>query len=103
MTSSELLQSPCSREERSGAGRLEELDRVARRVVEQNLAAAPPNDDVVTEASPSLPERLDVALEVCDLDLETIPAPGLGTTAIKHRLSRATRSEELAELLRGLL
>src|SRR5215213_4012349 len=76
----------------SGAGRLEELDRVARRVLEQNLAAAPPRDDVVTEASPSLPQRLDLALEVCDLDLETIPAPGLGTAAIRHRLARATHA-----------
>jgi hypothetical protein len=47
-----------------GAGGLEELDRVPRGVLEQYLAAAPPRDDLVTEASPSLAQHFDVALEV---------------------------------------
>jgi hypothetical protein len=69
-----------------------ELDRVARGVLEQDLAAAPPRDDVVTEAGPALAQRLDLALEVGDLDLDAIPAPGLGRTAMGHRLSCAARA-----------
>src|SRR5215208_6523627 len=91
MASVELLAVSGSREQRSGAGRLEALDRVARGVLEQDLTAAPPGDDVVTEAGPTLLQRLDLAREVHDLDLETIPAPGLRTAAIRHRLSGAAR------------
>jgi hypothetical protein len=56
-----------------------ELDRFAQGVLEQDLAAAPPRDDVVREAGPALAQRLDLALEVGDLDLDAIPAPGLGS------------------------
>jgi hypothetical protein len=47
-----------------GVGGLEELDRVARGVLEQDLAAAALGDDVVTEAGSSLAQRFDLALEV---------------------------------------
>src|ERR687898_1237409 len=93
----EVLSGPGSMDRCSGADGLEELDRVAGRVLEQHLAAAPPRDDVITEAGSALAQRLNLALEVRDLDLDAIPAPGLRTTAIGHRLSRAARAGLIEE------
>ena len=62
----------------SAARGLKELDRVARGVFEQDLAAAAPRDDVATEAAPASRSDVDLALEVCDLDLDAVPAPGPG-------------------------
>ena len=61
------------------AGRLEELDRVAGRVLDQDLPAADAVDDVVAEPRAGLAERVDGRVEVVHLQLEAVPAAGLGT------------------------
>ena len=57
---------------------LEQLDRVAVRVVEEDLLAAGPADDVVAERGAGVAEAVDERVEVVDLDDEPVPAAGLG-------------------------
>ena len=73
------------------AGGLEELDGIARGIVDQDLAAAPPRDHLASEARSGCAQRLDLALQVRDFELDAIPAPGLGAAAA-GRLARPARA-----------
>src|SRR3954454_946097 len=73
------------------ARRLEELDRVARGVLDQDLLAADACDDLVPEGRARLAQFLHRRLEILDLELEAVPAAGLGHCAGWHRLTAAAR------------
>src|SRR5215216_3995891 len=72
---------------RLGAGGLEELDRVAGGIVEQDLLAARAADDVVAEAQPRGSQPLDFAGEVLDDQVDAVTAAGLGCAPVRHRSS----------------
>src|SRR3954463_909190 len=69
----------------SGAGGLEELDRVAGRVLEQDLPAAWPADDVVAERQGGGPQPVDLGADVLDDEVDAVPASRLWRSAIGHR------------------
>jgi len=78
----------------SGAGGLEELDRVARGVLEQDLLAARPADDVVAEGQARGPQPLDVGRDVLDDEVDAVPslpAPACGRRASVARPSSPGR------------
>src|SRR5258708_4452034 len=78
-------------------GRLEQLDRVAGGVVEQDLLAAPADDDVVAEAGAGLAQGRDHGFEVGDFDREPIPAAWLRHPAVGHGLAAARPAAGLAQ------
>ena len=57
--------------------RLEDLDGVARRILDEDLTATGPLHDPTTEARPVGSQTLDGRLEIRNDDLEAIPASGL--------------------------
>ena len=65
---------PRRSEPRLVARRLEELDGVARRVLDEDLPAADAGDDLVAEARARGAQTLDRRLEVVDLEREPVPA-----------------------------
>ena len=69
--------------------RLEEFDRIACRVVEQDLFAAVANNNIIAEVRPGLAQRLDFAGKVRDLELNPVPAARLWRTTIRHGLGRS--------------
>src|SRR3954447_18528300 len=69
----------------SGAGGLEELDRVAGGVLEQDLPAARPADDVVAERQAGRPQPIDLGPDVLDDEMDAVPASRLRRSAIGHR------------------
>src|SRR5919109_287512 len=69
------------------AGGLEELDRVARGVVEQDLPAAGTGDDVVAEGQAGGAQALDLRRAVVDDEVDAVPASGLRRAAVGHRPS----------------
>src|SRR3954452_2973731 len=71
---------PCS-----GAGGLEELDRVAGGVLEQDLPAARPADDVVAEGQARGSEPVALGRDVLDDEVDAVPAAGLRGAAVGHR------------------
>ena len=64
---------------RLGQDRLEELDGIARGVVDQDLAPTDAGDDVVAEVSACRPQHVDQRLEPIDFDREAVPPAGVGT------------------------
>src|SRR5262245_54681249 len=81
---------PCprnsSRLARSGsARRLEELDRVPGRVVDEYLLAAGAGDDIVAEAETRCAEPLHLGLDVVDDEVDAVPATRLGLPPVGHR------------------
>src|SRR3954471_23752721 len=56
----------------SATGGLEELDRIARGVVEHDLPAARPADDVVAEGHSGAAQAGDVAVDVIDDEVEAV-------------------------------
>src|SRR6266567_3097361 len=70
-------------------GRLEELDRVAGRVLDQDLLPADAGDDVVTEPDAVVAQPGHGGSQVADLDHEPVPAPGLRQRAVRHGLAAA--------------
>ena len=70
--------------------RLEQLDRVARGVVDEHLTPAVALDDLAAQRRARLAEPRDHCIEVVELELDAVPATGLRRTAIAHRLARAT-------------
>src|SRR5215203_2086972 len=77
----------------SGAGGLEELDRVARGVFEQDLPAAGAADDVVAERQAGGPQPLDLGRDVVDDEVDAVPASRLRGAAVWHRAAgRALRA-----------
>src|SRR5215208_491304 len=67
------------------AGGLEELDRVAGRILEQNLLAARTGDDVVAERQPGGAEPFDLGRDVLDDEVDAVPASRLRGAPIRHR------------------
>src|ERR1700735_515244 len=67
-----------------GPDRLEELDGVARRVVNDDLLAADAGDDLVAEPDAASSQFLDRGSEVSDLDAEAVPASRLLHPAVGH-------------------
>ena len=66
--------------------RLEQFDRIAGRVVEQDLRAAHSGHDVVAEHRPRRTQAPDFGRQIRDLDLDAVPAAGLRPAAVRHRL-----------------
>jgi hypothetical protein len=54
---------------------LEELDRVTRGILDDNLRAARPGHDVIrAELHPSSSQALDLGLEISNLEVDSVPA-----------------------------
>src|SRR4051812_50140624 len=66
---------------RSGAGGLEQLDRVARRVVDQDLLPARPADDVVAERQAGGAQAVDLGGDVFDDEGDAGPTSPLRPAA----------------------
>src|SRR4051794_40784102 len=71
--------------DRSAAGRLEELDRVARGILEQDLPTPRAADDVVAERQARALEPRDVGGDVLDDEVDAVPSAGPGRAAVRHR------------------
>src|SRR5260221_14540574 len=69
--------------------RLEQLHRVARWVVDQDLLAADAGDDVVAELGARFAQNPNEPLEVGNFDREAFPAAGFGPAAVGHWLRPA--------------
>src|SRR5918994_5477007 len=78
---------------------LEKFDGVAGRVLEQDLLAAPAAYDLVAEARPSIAHALDFAGEVPDLELDAVPASGLGSAPVGHGLPRPSGPRRVQQQL----
>src|ERR671910_2267500 len=76
---------------------LEKFDGVAGRVLEQDLLAAPAAYGLVAEARPSITHALDFAGEVPDLQLDAVPASGLGPASVGHGLPRSPGSRRVQQ------
>jgi hypothetical protein len=76
----------------SGRRRLEQLDGIASRVIQQDLPATKPAHDVVAEPRSRLAQAVDLAVEIIDLQLDPVPAARLGPATIRHRLGGPTRA-----------
>ncbi len=68
-----------------GAHRLEQLDRVPRRVFDHHLPGAHPGDDLVAEPDSRSAQFPGGGLEVRHLEHEPVPAPGPLPGAVRHR------------------
>ena len=85
---------------------LKQLDRVTRRIVDDDLGAARPGDDFVrTERHAGTSQPLDLGLEITDLEMDAVPAardltPAVGERALPGAASplsrRRTPSRETA-------
>ena len=60
--------------------RLEQLDRVARRVLDEDLLAADAGDDLVAKPRPAIPQLRDQRLEVADIEAEVARLRKAGAT-----------------------
>jgi hypothetical protein len=76
-------------------GVLEQLDDVAGGVLEQDLLAAGPGEDLVPERHTRGPEAVDLGRDVVDDQVDAVPHAGAGGGAVEHRLTgRAARAAE---------
>ena len=74
---------------------LEEFDDIAGGVLQQDLFAAWPFDDVVAKRSPGGTQSGDLRVDVIDNQVDAVPAPRSGLGAIRHGPPRgAVRSAE---------
>ena len=64
---------------------MEEFDRVAGRILEEDLGASGSVDHVVAERRARIAEPGDLRLEVIHLEHETVPPTGGGFAAVRHR------------------
>src|SRR6478672_6827712 len=69
------------------AGRLEQLDWIAGRVLDEDLHATHAGDDLVAKSGAVLAQSCHRGLEVLDLELEAIPSSGLRYGPVRHRLA----------------
>src|SRR5215813_11266807 len=80
----------------------EQFDRVARRIVQQDLVPADAGHQVVPEMNARLAQRLDHRGKPGDLEGDAVPAAGLGLGAIGHGLAATAeprrRAEQQAEI-----
>lgn len=68
-----------------GSGRLKQLNRVARRVLEQDLSAARSRHDVIPELQSCVAKAVDFGRDVLDHEFHTIPAAGSWAVTVWHR------------------
>jgi len=66
-------------------GGLEELDRVARGIVEHDLGAARSPHHVAPEPGPGTTQALDLGGDVVDDELDPVPPTGSGLAPVGHR------------------
>src|SRR3954454_5496921 len=69
----------------SGAGGLEELDRVTGGVFEQDLLPTRSTDDVVAEPHAHRTQPLDLGCNVVHDEVDAVPAARFGRGAVGHR------------------
>jgi hypothetical protein len=75
--------------------RLEQLDGVAGGILEQDLLAARPANDVVAEGEARGPQPLDISRDVVNDEVDAVPAAGTGCAPVGHRPpGRARRTAE---------
>jgi hypothetical protein len=76
---------------------LEQLDGIAGRILQQDLLAANPLNDVVAEMNPSVSEHLYPVGEVGDFNDESVPSAWFGLRAVWHRLAAGALTAWCAE------
>jgi hypothetical protein len=69
-------------------GGAEQLNRVARWILEQDLLAPRTGDDVVSERHAFGAQTLDLGLDVVHHELDTVPAPRARLLPVRHRPPR---------------
>src|SRR5919205_2485672 len=69
---------------RFGSQRLEQLDRIAGRVLDQCLVATDTLDDVAAKAHARTAESLDCVTEIVHLDSKAVPAARSGCATIRE-------------------
>ncbi len=79
--------------------RLEEFDGVAGWILDEDLAAARPLDDLTTEARPLSGETLNGRVEIGNDNLESIPASRLGNATGLARAAYARLVEEQSQVI----
>ena len=72
------------------AGRLEKLNEISRRVLDQNLRSTGSGDNVIAELHALGAQSRNLGREILDNEMNTVPAPGPGAFAIGHRSSGRT-------------
>jgi len=76
---------------RSGpSSRFEQLDGIPRGILQENLIASDPLNQVAPEANTRGAQGVDHHAQVSDLQLEAVPAARLGTSSVRHRLPAPT-------------
>lgn len=75
---------------RTAASRFEQLDEVARWILEQNLFAAVPLDQVVSELASRIAKAADLGRQVGENQLKPIPSAGSRSRAVGHGRACAT-------------
>jgi hypothetical protein len=75
----------------SAAGRLEELNHITGRVLEQDLQPSRSGHDVVAKPQARCPKTGYLGSEIVDDQLEAVPAAGVRSPAIGHRPARGAR------------
>src|SRR3954470_14995195 len=77
--------------------RLEELDRVAGGIVDEDLIAADTLDDLTAKAGPGRPQTLDVAGEIGHLERDPVPPARLRPAPVGERLAATALATRCAE------
>src|SRR6266404_9707726 len=80
------LRSSCKRTRLSG--RLEQLDRIPRRIVEHDLRAAGAGHDFAAEADARRAEPLDLACDVVHEQVNAVPASRCWPASVWHGAGR---------------
>ena len=75
---------------RPSAGRGEQLDRVARRVVEHDLPSTRPADDVAAEVDAGSTQALRLGGDVRDDEVDAVPPAGNRPGPVRHRPAGGT-------------
>jgi hypothetical protein len=76
----------------AGSGRLEQLDRVTGRILQQDLLAAITAHDFVAELSTGGLESGDRSRQVLDFDSDAVPTAWCGVPTVRHGLAGPTGS-----------
>ena len=76
----------CGYRSQSLAGGLEQLNRIARRILDQDLLPAIANHNRVAEAASCLFQLRDGGRQILDLQLDAVPATGGGLLPVGHGL-----------------
>src|SRR5712691_11416021 len=84
---------------RECSGGLEQLDRIAGRIVDEDLPSAPPGHDLAAEPAAGALQPRDGGRQVVELELDSIPAARHGLLAVGHGLSGAAGAEPTEQQL----